>query len=159
MKQIGEGIYVQDFDDYRSYLVEAEYSAHIKSFTSKETAEQEIELRDAAQAEPITHYINTHDFDASIAKDDVIFVETEEPTRLVKELCDGGYIDVEQATAIMAYEIEHIRNPQMQAKVSGAKRLKEVREVVIQYKMHTAQTGADARRAGSETNKDAGKTK
>lgn len=161
MKQIGEGIYVQDFDEYRSYLIEAEYAAHIKRFTSKESAEQEIELREGSEseAEPITDYINEHDFHAENGQDNVIFVETEDPTKLVKELCEGGYIDIEQATAIMAFEIEHIRNPEMQRKISGGKRLKEVREVVIQYNMQKQKTGADAKRVGSAYNKDEGKLK
>lgn len=72
----------------------------------------------------------------------------------MKDLCAGNFIDVEQATAIIAYEIEHIRNPQMQAKVYGGKRLKEVREVVIQYKLNANKVGQDARRTGSSVNKD-----
>jgi hypothetical protein len=161
MKQIGEGIYVQDFDEYRSYLIEAEYAEHIKSFTSKESAEQEIKLREGsdAQAETITNYINEHDFHAESGKDNVIFVETEDPTKLVKELCEGGYIDIEQATAIMAFEIEHIRNPDMQRKISGGKRLKEIREVVIQYNMHQQKNGSAANKVGSAYNKDQGKLK
>ncbi len=161
MKQIGEGIYVQDFDEYRSYLVEAEYSAHIKGFTSKESASQEIELHEGSEAEidPIAEYINEHEFEAEAGDDNVIFVETDDPTKLVKELCDGGYIDVEQATAIMAFEIEHIRNPEMQKKVHGGKRLKEIREVVIQYSMDQQKSGGDARKVGSAYNKDQGKLK
>lgn len=161
MKQIGEGIYVQDFDDHRSYVVEAEFSEHIKSFKSAEDATQEIELRQGSeeQAQPIADYINQHDFDAKLGSSNVLFIETEDPTRLMKDLCAGGYIDVEQATAIIAYEIEHIRNPQMQAKVHGAKQLKEVREVVIQYKLNTLKSGQDARRVGSSVDKDQGKIK
>lgn len=161
MKQIGEGIYVQDFEEYRSYLIEAEYAAHIKSFVSKESAEQEIKIREGseAKAEPISEYINEHDFHAENGRDNVIFVETDDPTKLVKELCDGGYINVEQATAIMAFEIEHIRNPEMQRKISGGKRLKEVREVVIQYNIQNQKTGNDARKVGSAYNKDQGKLK
>jgi len=161
MKQIGEGIYVQDFGNYRSYLIEAEYSAHIKGFVSKEIAEQEIKLREGSEnkSESITNFINTHDYDAKKGQDNVIFVETTDPTNLVKDLCQGGYIDIEQATAIIAFEIEHIRNPQMQAKVSGGKRLKEVREIVIQYNMNNTKTGADAKKVGSSTYKDQGKTK
>jgi len=159
MKQIGEGIYVQDFGDYRSYLVEAEYSAQIENIISKESAEQEIKIREGAEAETITHYIQTHDYEAKTGKDDVIFVETDDPTHLVKDLCDGGYIDVEQATAIMAYEIEHIRNPDMQRKIYGGKRLKEVREIVIQYKMSALKKGEDARKTGSAYKKDTGKIK
>lgn len=159
MKQIGEGIFVQDFDEYRSYLIESEYSSEIKSFTSKESAEQEIELHEGVDPEPIAEFINEHDFDAEASKDGVIFVETDDPTKLVKELCDGGYIDIEQATAIMAFEIEHIRNPEMQKKVHGGKRLKEIREVVIQYQMNTKKYGNDARKVGSAYNKDPGKLK
>lgn len=161
MKQIGEGIYVQDFGDYRSYLIEAEYSAHIKGFVSKETAEQEIELREGSEkkAESITNFISSHNYEAKNGQDNVIFVETTDPTNLVKDLCQGGYIDVEQATAIIAFEIEHIRNPEMQRKVSGSKRLKEVREIVIQYKIDEMKKGSDAKKAGSAYNKDAGKIK
>jgi hypothetical protein len=59
----------------------------------------------------------------------------------------------------MAYEIEHIRNPEMQRKVYGGKHLKEVREIVIQYKMDSLKRGEDAKKAGSAYKKDTGKIK
>lgn len=59
MKQIGNGVYVQDFDDHRSYLIEAEFSPHIESIKSYENATQEIAIRASSEAEaqPITEFI------------------------------------------------------------------------------------------------------
>lgn len=155
MKQIAEGIFVEEFDGYRSYIIEADFSQHIESFKSNEDATQQVGLREDAPAEEILEYVKNHDFNAELGESELIFVETEEPTRLVKDLCDGNYINGEQAVAIMMHEIEHIKNPQMRAKIMGAKSLKEAREVVIQYKLTVDKTektsGAPA--TGKSSNK------
>ena len=138
MKKICDGIYVEEEAGFRSYVVEADYSEHIRSIKSNEDATQEIGLSEDAPAQEILDYVKNHDFHAELGDSEIIFVETEEPTRLVKDLCDGHYINGEQATAIMMYEIEHIKNPMMRAKIHGAQSLKEAREVVIQYKLDEA---------------------
>lgn len=151
MKKICDGIYVDETEGYRSYVVEADYSKHIKSIKSNEDATQEIGLHETAPAEEILQFIKKHDFDAELGDSELVFVETEEPTKLVKELCDGNYIDTEQATAIMMYEIEHIRNPAMRAKIRGSQSLKEAREIVIQYKLDEMnKSGSKATTVGAQ---------
>ena len=138
MKQIAEGIFVEENDGFRSYVIEADYSEHIKSIKSNEDSTQEIALREDAPAQEILEFVKEHDFDAELGESDLIFVETIEPSRLVKDLCDGKYINGEQAVAIMMHEISHIKNPLMRAQMIGAKSLHEAREVVIQYKQGKA---------------------
>jgi len=159
MKQIAEGIFVEEMDEYRSYLIEADYSEHIKKITSKESAEQEIQLREGAPAQEILEFVIDHDYEAELADSEMIFVETVEPTKLVNDLCKEGYIDVEQATAIIVHEIEHIRNPKMREKVKGQKGLKEVREIVIQYKLdyENAKKAQDV--SGGKNSKNTSKTR
>lgn len=153
-----EGVFVEEYDGHRSYIIEAEYSGSFKQFDSKEDATQELTVREGKTQEEkqdIVDFINQHNYKAELTEDDLIFIETEEPTRLVRKLHDGGHIDIAQATAIMAHEIEHIKNPLMQAKLHGRQGLKEIREIVIQHRINqqrTRELSVKAQMAGQQQN-------
>lgn len=125
----------------RVYTIEPHYSQHIKSFTSHEEARQKLALRKNAPIKKIADTIKKNGFPSYFDENGMIHIKTEDPVKLVKLLCDTNFIDVEQATAIIAHEIEHIRNPIMQKLLKGRRRLKEVREVVIADKIRTGKTG------------------
>ncbi len=144
MKQIFDGVFVEEDEENRLYLIDAEFSEHIESLKSHETARQEIRLRKTTSTKKILDIVQKNDFYANVDANGLIHVKTEDPVRLVKVLCDQHYIDIGQATAIIAHEIEHIKNPAMQKMVRGQKRLKEIREVVIRYQIVLSQS---ARRA------------
>lgn len=157
MHQIHEGIFVDESDDSRIYVIEAEFSAHISSLTSFEDARQQIELRKHAPFHRILRMIIKNGFRADVDSDSRIHVYTENPVALVKMLCDNEYIDAEQATAIIAHEIEHIKNPLMARMVSGKKRLKEIREVIIQSRLMVDGSGVKPHIYGSLSNPSRGK--
>jgi len=144
MKKIFDGVYVDDGEETRTYLIDAEFSEHIHSLKSRESARQEIQLRKNAPEKKIFDLIDSNDFNAEIDDKGLIHVKTDDPVRLVKVLCDQELIDVGQATAIIAHEIEHIKNPLMQKMVRGQKRLKEIREVVIRYQLVLSQSAMKA---------------
>lgn len=130
MKKIGDGIYVEEHDGYRSYIVEADYEEHMAAFKLQASESN-------APAEEILKFIRERDHIAELGGDEMIFLETEQPTKLVKDLCDGNYINTDQATVIMMHEIEHITNADMKESVrTGGSHIREYREVVIQYKIN-----------------------
>ncbi len=158
MHKIFDGVYVEENKDVRTYTLDADRSPHIKTFHSYENLEQKIESRQPDNTNDILNAVTNNNFEAKIDEDGLIHVHTDDPVHLVQVLCDEKYIEIEQATAIIAHEIENIQNPLMQMLLKGRRKLKEAREIIIQNHITAVQTGQAANNVLSGPN-DKSKTR